>query len=124
MLSIASVLVALTAAVSAAPAPAPALEPRAPATCGSNAYTAAQVNQASVAACNYFKAGNTAGSSSYPHRYNNYEGFSFGGVAGPYQEFPILKSGVYTGGRFSLSYVADVFLLIACCVVLFRADRD
>ncbi|KAG8419417.1 hypothetical protein J3458_004285 [Metarhizium acridum] len=34
----------------------------------------------------------------YPHRYNNYEGFDFP-VDGPYNEFPILKSGrIYSGG--------------------------
>jgi ribonuclease T1 len=35
---------------------------------------------------------------SYPHTYNDYEGFDFP-VDGPYQEFPILSSfEVYTGG--------------------------
>ncbi|KAF4121480.1 guanyl-specific ribonuclease, partial [Geosmithia morbida] len=94
-LSIPSIVLVLSAIVSAAPAE---IQPRAAATCGSNSYTAAQVNEASVAACNHFKAGTTAGSSTYPHRYNNYEGFSFGGASGPFQEFPILTSGVYTGG--------------------------
>ncbi|KAK5630901.1 hypothetical protein RRF57_006616 [Xylaria bambusicola] len=36
---------------------------------------------------------------SYPHTYNNYEGFSFT-VSGPYLEFPMLSSGVYTGGTY------------------------
>ncbi|KAG9251868.1 Ribonuclease/ribotoxin [Emericellopsis atlantica] len=93
--SLASVLLALAVTVSAAPAD---LERRAAATCGSQYYSAAQVNAASVAACNYFRSGSTAGSSSYPHRYNNYEGFYFQGLDGPYQEFPILPSGLYTGG--------------------------
>jgi hypothetical protein len=31
------------------------------------------------------------------HQYNNYEGFNFP-VSGPYEEFPILENGVYTGG--------------------------
>ena len=45
-----------------------------------------------------FLAGSVAGSSTYPHKYNNYEGFDFP-VTGPYEEFPILKSGaVYSGG--------------------------
>lgn len=39
----------------------------------------------------------------YPHTYNNYEGFSFT-VAGPYLEFPMLSSGVYTGGTFVAPY--------------------
>jgi hypothetical protein len=33
----------------------------------------------------------------HSHQYNNYEGFNFP-VSGPYQEFPIKSSGVYTGG--------------------------
>jgi len=40
----------------------------------------------------------------YPHTYNNYEGFSFG-VSGPYLEFPMLESGVYTGGASLLTYI-------------------
>jgi hypothetical protein len=79
------------------------LDKRAGATCGSVVYTAAQVNAASVKACSYYQAGTQAGSSTYPHTYNNTEGFSFK-VAGPYLEFPILSSGaVYTGGK-SLHY--------------------
>lgn len=96
-LSIATVLLTLAAAVSAVPVE---LEARAEATCGSQYYSAAQVNAASVRACNHFRAGTTAGSSTYPHRYNNREGFSFGGAAGPYQEFPILPGGIYTGGEY------------------------
>ncbi|KAL2210663.1 ribonuclease-domain-containing protein [Sarocladium strictum] len=88
----------LLAALASA-APAADIFRRAEATCGSVYYSASAVNAASVAACNYFRAGNTAGSSSYPHRYNNYEGFKFGGAAGPYQEFPIMSNGqVYSGG--------------------------
>ncbi|KAH6719910.1 Ribonuclease/ribotoxin [Leptodontidium sp. 2 PMI_412] len=75
----------------------PVLEERAAATCGTTSYTAAAVNAASQKACSYYKAGSAPGG--YPHTYNNYEGFKFGGVAGPYQEFPILSSGaLYTGG--------------------------
>ncbi|KAF7553532.1 hypothetical protein G7Z17_g3556 [Cylindrodendrum hubeiense] len=66
-------------------------------TCGSTSFTAAQVRAAANAACSYYQAGDTAGTSTYPHTYNNYEGFDFL-VSGPYQEFPILTSGVYTGG--------------------------
>ncbi|KAH8593782.1 hypothetical protein B0O99DRAFT_595894 [Bisporella sp. PMI_857] len=83
----------LLAVVSAAP-----LEERAGATCGTVVYTAAAVNAASVRAYNHYTAGTTVGSNSYPHTFNNNEGFSFA-VAGPYQEFPILSSGaIYTGG--------------------------
>ncbi|CAJ2506496.1 Uu.00g006260.m01.CDS01 [Anthostomella pinea] len=84
-------LVALLSPVIAAPV----LEERAATTCGSNSYTAAQVNSASQKAYSYYQAGTDA--DDYPHTYNNYEGFSFP-VSGPYLEFPILKSGVYTGG--------------------------
>jgi hypothetical protein len=92
--SVASLL-SLVALVSAAPAD---LQVRAATNCGGVAYTAARVQAAANAACNYVQNGGTAGSSTYPHRYNNYEGFDFP-VSGPYNEFPILKSGkVYTGG--------------------------
>jgi hypothetical protein len=78
------------------------LEERAAATCGSNVYTAAQVNAASQKACSYYQSGTQAGSSTYPHTYNNYEGFNFP-VAGPYLEFPLLAShAVYTGGMYLL----------------------
>jgi hypothetical protein len=89
-------VLALVASALAAPAE---LQPRAAAVCGSVSYTATQTNQASVAACNYVRAGDTAGSSTYPHRYNNYEGFDFKGLSGPFYEFPIMSSGsVYSGG--------------------------
>lgn len=83
----------------AAAAPASTLEERAATTCGSTFYSAAQVNEASQQACSYYKDGKRAGS--YPHTYNNYEGFNFR-VAGPYQEFPIKSSGLYTGGEYHL----------------------
>ena len=83
----------------AAAAPAD-LIPRAAATCGTVFYSANAVNAASQAACTYVKAGDTAGSSTYPHQYNNYEGFEFHGYSGPYYEFPILSSGsIYSGGE-------------------------
>ncbi|KAF7562164.1 hypothetical protein G7046_g1977 [Stylonectria norvegica] len=89
-------LLSLITLVSALPA---SLDRRAAATCGSTSYTAAAVNAASVAACNYVKADDTAGTSTYPHVYNNLEGFAFGGLSGPYYEFPILSSGsIYAGG--------------------------
>ncbi|KAI1107861.1 Ribonuclease/ribotoxin [Jackrogersella minutella] len=83
-------LVAFLTSVAAAP-----LEERAATTCGSTYYSADQVNQASQRACSNYNSGNTPGG--YPHTYNNYEGFSFA-VEGPYLEFPILSSGLYTGG--------------------------
>lgn len=64
--------------------------------CGSTCYTSSQVSAALNQGYNYYAEGSEAGSSTYPHTYNNYEGFDFP-VDGPYQEFP-LKSSVYTGG--------------------------
>lgn len=66
-------------------------------TCGSTCYTSAQVSAARSAGLNYYRQGTKAGSSTYPHTYNNYEGFDFL-VNGPYQEFPLKTSGAYTGG--------------------------
>ncbi|KAF5024526.1 hypothetical protein F66182_3466 [Fusarium sp. NRRL 66182] len=68
--------------------------------CGSTSYSAAQVRAAANAACTYYRADDTAGSSTYPHTFNNREGFDFL-VNGPYQEFPIRTSGVYSGGMHS-----------------------
>ncbi|CAG5181370.1 uncharacterized protein ALTATR162_LOCUS9728 [Alternaria atra] len=65
--------------------------------CGSTCYTSAQVSTARNAGYNYYRQGDEAGSSNYPHTYNNYEGFDFL-VSGPYQEFPLRTSGAYTGG--------------------------
>ena len=67
-------------------------------TCGSNCYTSAQVTAARNSGYNYIKQGGTAGGSSYPHVYNNYEGFDFL-VSGTYYEFPLKTSGTYTGGK-------------------------
>ena len=97
-LSLATVLLTLTAAVSAAPGK---LHRRyEEATCGTKYYSASQVAAAADAACEHFQDGTQAGSSSYPHRYNNYEGFDFKGYSGPFQEFPIISGGVYTGGEY------------------------
>ncbi|KAK0380495.1 ribonuclease [Colletotrichum limetticola] len=105
------VLVSLFAlAVSAAPAE---IQKRST-TCGSTTYTTAQVNAASNAACTHVKAGTVAGSSTYPHRYNNYEGFDFD-VTGPWYEFPIKTSGVYTGGElFPNRHVRHASLRASC----------
>ncbi|PSN66319.1 ribonuclease-domain-containing protein [Corynespora cassiicola Philippines] len=65
--------------------------------CGSTCYTSAQVTGARNSGYNYIRQGGTAGGSSYPHRYNNYEGFDFL-VSGPYYEFPLRTGGAYTGG--------------------------
>jgi hypothetical protein len=39
-------------------------------------------------------AATKASSSKYPEKYNDYKGFDFGGVSGPYYEFPIEESGI------------------------------
>ncbi|KAH6642340.1 Ribonuclease/ribotoxin [Boeremia exigua] len=65
--------------------------------CGSVCYTAAQVTAARNAGANHVRQGTQAGSSTYPHVFNNREGFNF--LNNPtYYEFPIKTSGVYTGG--------------------------
>lgn len=66
--------------------------------CGSTCYTSSQVTAARNKGYSYYSQGTQAGSSTYPHTYNNYEGFDFL-VSGPYQEFPLKTSGVYTGGK-------------------------
>ncbi|ESA42488.1 ribonuclease T1, variant [Neurospora crassa OR74A] len=66
--------------------------------CGSVCYSSSAISAALNKGYSYYEDGATAGSSSYPHRYNNYEGFDFP-TAKPWYEFPILSSGrVYTGG--------------------------
>jgi hypothetical protein len=98
--SIAAAVLAFVAATSAAPT----LERRyEEATCGSAYWSADEVAEAADAACQHFQDGTQVGSNDYPHRYNNYEGFDFKGLAGPFQEFPIVSGGAYTGGAYSLT---------------------
>ncbi|KAF1837723.1 Ribonuclease/ribotoxin [Decorospora gaudefroyi] len=66
--------------------------------CGSICYSSTQVTTARNWGYKFYQADSTSGGSSYPHTYSNYEGFSFM-VGGPYQEFPILGSGTYNGGK-------------------------
>jgi hypothetical protein len=68
--------------------------------CGKNDYTTKQITAAVSAGCQYWQDKKTVGSDKYPHKYNDYEGFDFGGVDGPYLEFPILEKGVYSKGKF------------------------
>lgn len=45
-----------------------------------------------------YEKGKEEGSSTYPHTYNDYEGFTFP-VDGPYQEYPIMSNfKPYNGG--------------------------
>ncbi|EEY14391.1 guanyl-specific ribonuclease F1 [Verticillium alfalfae VaMs.102] len=65
--------------------------------CGSNVYTDEQIQEAADEACRLFESGRQLGRNNYPHRYNNFEGFTFDNIRGPFQEFPLLRRGVYTG---------------------------
>lgn len=94
-----SFLTTLTLAASAIAAPVTLSTRQSSTTCGNNYYSSGQVSGALNQGYNYYENGETAGSDSYPHTYNNYEGFDFP-VSGPYQEFPIEESGVYSGGKF------------------------
>ncbi|KAK4502172.1 hypothetical protein PRZ48_005597 [Zasmidium cellare] len=88
---------ALLFAVSALAAPTELVARQSSTTCGNNYYSSGQVSNAVNQGYNYYANGEQVGSGDYPHTYNNYEGFDFP-VSGPYQEFPIKESGVYTGG--------------------------
>jgi hypothetical protein len=98
--------VALSLPVTEAPVEDAALESRQScySRCGSTCYTANQVTAARNAGYSFYNQDKTAGSSNYPHQYNNFEGFQFL-VSGPYQEFPIRSSGVYSGGTFVLKSI-------------------
>jgi hypothetical protein len=89
-----------TSVITEAPVEDAALETRQ--SCYVKCYSSAQVSAARSAAYNYVRSGGQAGSSTYPHKYNNYEGFDFL-VSGTYYEFPLKTSGVYTGGMFHQS---------------------
>ncbi|KAK5989261.1 Guanyl-specific ribonuclease Th1 [Cladobotryum mycophilum] len=89
-------IISLVALASAAPAE---LFKRDSATCGKVTYNDAAIQAAASSSCEHVQNGDTAGSSTYPHQYKNFEGFKFKGIAGPYFEFPIMSSGKeYTGG--------------------------
>ncbi|KAL9936886.1 hypothetical protein V8E36_004121 [Tilletia maclaganii] len=89
-------LLALPTAILASPvSPATLLEKREPsAYCGSKYYSSSQVARV-VQLSNQ----NAAPSSTYPHTYNNYEGFDFSDYCSDrtYSEYPLTTSG-YTGG--------------------------
>ncbi|KAI1435952.1 Ribonuclease/ribotoxin [Xylaria sp. CBS 124048] len=74
---------------------APTIEERAATQCGSNSYSASQVNQAAQKACSLYQDRDTI--DGYPETYQNYEGFDFP-ISGPYLEYPMLTRGVYDGG--------------------------
>ncbi|KAL2133707.1 hypothetical protein VTI74DRAFT_1883 [Chaetomium olivicolor] len=98
-----STLALALCAIAATASPAPSLlEARqgttslASVTCGSTTYTKKQVDDAVAEGCRLYAANEQIGTSKYPHQFNNREGLVFA-ASGPYQEFPILQSGVYAG---------------------------
>lgn len=67
-------------------------------TCGSTCYSQDDIDAAVEQGYGYYEDGTTVGNDKYPHKYNDYEGFTFPDD-GPYYEFPILSDeDVYTGG--------------------------
>ena len=72
-------------------------------TCGRNKYSKKQVDEATAEGCRLHDAGQQIGSNRYPHRFNNRENLVFA-ASGPYQEFPILTNGNYTGRKFQVRY--------------------
>ncbi|GKT41591.1 guanyl-specific ribonuclease F1 [Colletotrichum spaethianum] len=65
-------------------------------TCGDNSYSRQQLEEAAAEGCRLHAANQQVGASEYPHRFNNRENLSFA-TSGPFQEFPIIPSGNYTG---------------------------
>ncbi|GJC84260.1 guanyl-specific ribonuclease F1 [Colletotrichum liriopes] len=65
-------------------------------TCGDNKYSRKQIEEATAEGCRLHAANQQVGASEYPHRFNNRENLVFT-TSGPYQEFPIIPSGNYTG---------------------------
>ncbi|KAM7206058.1 guanyl-specific ribonuclease F1 [Naviculisporaceae sp. PSN 640] len=65
-------------------------------TCGLNTYSQQQIEEATAEGCRLYDEGQQIGTSKYPHKFNNREGLVFAS-SGPYQEFPIIRSGVYSG---------------------------
>lgn len=102
-----SIVSVLAIAATAFAAPATIKQRQSSTTCGSNYYSASQVNDAFNQGLNYYYNGEQVGNDDYPHTYNDYEGFDFP-VGGPYQEFPIEESSVYTGGMIVLSLKCEV----------------
>ncbi|KAH6626682.1 guanyl-specific ribonuclease [Chaetomium sp. MPI-SDFR-AT-0129] len=102
MVQITSVLATLFAAVAVSAAPAhvkKAAHVAAAAcvyTCGSVCYWQEDIDAALAKGSQLQQSGSAI--DSYPHQYNNYEGFSFP-TSAPWYEFPILSSySVYNGG--------------------------
>ncbi|KAK7451751.1 hypothetical protein VKT23_012430 [Stygiomarasmius scandens] len=70
--------------------------PRGDVTCGSNVYTVSEVVAAVDAGVDHLD--NPIGDNSYPHTFNNFEGLElFCNGESAFNEFPILRSGIYDG---------------------------
>ncbi|KAK4203225.1 Ribonuclease/ribotoxin [Triangularia verruculosa] len=65
--------------------------------CGNNNWSKAQIDEALAEGCRLHEDGEQLGNNKYPHRFNNREGLVFT-ASGPYQEFPIVRNGAYSGG--------------------------
>ncbi|KAK1994908.1 guanine-specific ribonuclease N1 and T1, partial [Colletotrichum falcatum] len=65
-------------------------------TCGDNSYSRQQIADAAAEGCRLYFAREQVGASEYPHRFTNRENLLLA-TPGPYQEFPIIPSGNYTG---------------------------
>lgn len=96
-----SVLLAIaTCGATAAALATPGTSSIANVTCGPNIYSQQQIEEATAEGCRLYDAGQQIGSSKYPHTFNNRERLVFAS-SGPYQEFPIVKGGVYTGSEYT-----------------------
>ncbi|GLB35971.1 putative ribonuclease [Lyophyllum shimeji] len=60
-------------------------------TCGNVYYDANDISNAIATA-------QDGGASTYPHQYNDYEGFYFPACSGTFYEYPLESGSVYTGG--------------------------
>ncbi|KAK4172720.1 Ribonuclease/ribotoxin [Triangularia setosa] len=87
----------LILALSAATATAQGTSGIAQVSCGNNNWSKAQLDEATTEACRLFEEREQLGNNKYPHRFNNREGLVFA-ASGPYQEFPIVRNGAYSGG--------------------------
>lgn len=73
-------------------------------TCGTKTYSRRQVDEATAEGCRLYSEGQQIGNSKYPHRFNNREGLVFA-TSGPYQEFPIIAGGNYSGSKLHIYYI-------------------
>ncbi|TDZ14290.1 Guanyl-specific ribonuclease F1 [Colletotrichum sidae] len=98
-----TLLLALCAFATASPLPEQTLQRRQgssdniqPVDCGGERYSRRQLEEATAEGCRLYANSLQVGTSQYPHRFNNREGLIFAST-GPFQEFPIIPSGNYSG---------------------------